>query len=175
VMGQTYYIKEINTAPAGRYTFHSFTGMSADAEGYYSFAAAENWVITARNVLGDGGLCLTIVKNLVDGSGRPYADRRDREFVFEITGGGKTFYQVVTVRAGETTASVTVTGMAANTAYTVRELDREWRYTVVSSDTQIVNIEAESKSATFTNKRDDEKWVDDKVKVVNTMPRPQIS
>ncbi|NMP37262.1 MAG: Cna B-type domain-containing protein [Clostridiales bacterium] len=109
----------------------------------------------------------------------------DERFVFELTGPDGISYCVLTVPAGSTTASQSFANMPAG-LYTLRELDNNWRYSVVAGDTRAsdgtntfafaggalamrMDSASENYSFVFTNSRTNEYWVGGSAHVTNKM------
>lgn len=102
---------------------------------------------TITNILATGPIKIT--KKLTEA----YYD--DEQFVFEVTDKGKDgtqdnkFLVLTTVNAGDTSATVTVDNCKYGHIYEVKELNTNWRYKPVTSDTKLfINDEGLEKLTT---------------------------
>ena len=189
LLGNTYYIRETKVGMAGRYldrTISYADGRALDIEeparrdvpgeadvaAMYSFIANGNLVLRAVNELLEiTEVKLKVVKNLVDSAGNAAVSRRAQTFVFQISNGTQTFFEYITVPAGSSSASAWIVGIPKGT-YTVKELNSNWRYTLVSENNitkNVVDPEVEY-VFTFKNKLTNDFWLDNNTKVTNEMP-----
>lgn len=95
---------------------------------------------------------LTITKEI------DVASDKDESFVFSITGAAN-MTVVVKVPAGAKTASVTITGFAANDVVTVSELNFNSQYKAAGETTQTLTLTAGENTLRFANdKANDDQW-----------------